>query len=126
MRHATATMKSVESTEDWIKRIGSAKAMEARQSERLAGKLNAPIRGPRSLALIVARMAGTPTTVGHPWSCECELCRPWLWDESGKISTDRDQPAPHEAEPVKPTVIATAPEPKKKASKWQSRRRSGN
>ncbi len=113
-------MITMETTEEYFARIGSREAMEKRQTERLAGKLNKQL--PRG------RPSTHGGTVGHPWECECELCRPWLWSDGEKIDTDRDKPTGnwHEKLPDAPVVVPATAGAKKKASKWQSRGRSSN
>lgn len=78
-------------TEQWLAQIGSAKARDERVAQRLAGKLNAPMKGIRGLGNIVARMAGTPSTVGHKWECVCERCRPWMHD--GRRTLEKQEAA---------------------------------
>lgn len=66
-----------------MQRIGSHEALEKRQALRLAEKLNKPIR-PRP------HKSQLRTSIGHPWECECEVCRPWLWRDGEKVNTDRE------------------------------------
>lgn len=66
-----------------MRRIGSPEAMDKRQSLRLSEKLNKPIR-PRP------HKSDLRTSIGHPWECECEVCRPWLWKSGKKIDTERE------------------------------------
>lgn len=66
-------MAAMESTEDWLRRIGSEAARKERVELRLAGALNAPIRS-----------RGGINTLGKPHSlyCKCDVCvPPWLKEE---------------------------------------------
>lgn len=63
-----------ESTEDWMKRIGSPAARDDRVRLRLAGTINAPVKGIRGLQNIVGRMSGLIKT--HSLYCKCEACLP--------------------------------------------------
>lgn len=79
-----------DTTEEWLSMIGSKEARDERVRLRLAGSLNALIRGPKGLDKAAANLSGLRTTAGHPWSCECDICRPWLWVNGKKIATDRE------------------------------------
>lgn len=98
-----------ESVTKWLKRIGSKKAMEHRRTERLAGRMNAQVKGPRSLRTLVGRMTGTIRP--HSLTCKCEDCQP--------------------PSPELPITKIITPEPKKgfkqPKKKWDSQRgRSSN
>lgn len=118
----------MESTHDWCARIGSREAMDERQALRLAGKCNKPIR-PRP------HRTGLRTTHGHPWECECDMCRPWLWSDGNKIDSDRPElkakyaklkkrKAAHE--PPKLIVVPSQPVPKRRGKRWRNKGTSGN
>lgn len=64
----------METTEQWLARIGSKEAFEQRVKERLSGRLNAPIKGTRGLANLVGEMTGAIEK--HKISCQCEQCVP--------------------------------------------------
>lgn len=110
----------MESTEDWMRRIGSRAAHEKRVELRLAGVVNAPIR-----------KTGDLNTLGRPHSlyCKCEVCVPdWLKEEMKSwpvVTKGMYEAAPRKAKPV--TVIAsTSAEPSRRRSKWEQRGTSGN
>lgn len=54
------------------KEPGSRKALEWRQRERLALRLNAPVKGPRGLQKLVALR--TQKNPPHALMCKCPLC----------------------------------------------------
>ena len=96
------------------KEPGTHEAMLARQRERLAGRLNAPAKGTRGLANIVAEMRGR---VKHSLFCQCIECVPdvvRLWLNRPK----RDECV----------VLESKQGKKRKArrSKWEQRGTSGN
>lgn len=117
----------METTEDWMRRIGSKEAMEERQGLRASRKLNKP--------LPPGRPSSPFSTVGHRWECECSLCRPWLWQDEEKIDIDKNkltgnwhEKLPQLPQEPKPAVVIPAtPEPNKKKRKWTGQRgRSSN
>ena len=107
-------MKS-ESTEDWMKRIGSKQAMEKRQKLRMEGKLNVPIKVSRDHSGLEK----------HSLYCKCERCIPpeiqdWIKNELPKYNLDISKPKPH-------TIIPSEMKTPKKRSKWNDKRgRSSN
>lgn len=121
-----------ESTEDWCRRIGSKKAMEERQAERMAGELNAPIKGAHGLAQIVGKMTGA-LKKPHSLACQCETCipeeiKPWIvemkkWD----LTISPGKPKPHTIIP--PSTLSSQPKGKGfpvPVKRWQQRGSSGN
>lgn len=110
----------MESTEDWMKRIGGNEALEQRILLRRSMKLNRPIPV-RGLAALVGERTGAFKK--HSLFCKCEDCIPpeieeWMV-EMKKWNLLLSDPRPV-------TVIPTKPEPKKRKSKWQQRGNSGN
>lgn len=99
-----------ESTEEWMRRIGCKEAMEHRRSERLAGRMNAPLRGVRGLANVVGRMTGA--FCPHRVNCNCEKCQPWLHQK--------------EENPVVKLPSPKDPKQRRKPKWTQQRGRSGN
>lgn len=97
----------IETTRQWLARIGSKEAMENRQKMRLSGEMNAPLRGPRSL----------------------RDCAKYLQEhgliKSRKLapSTKQDPPAP---KPKPHIIIPSAAVPAKQKKDWQKRGRSSN
>lgn len=99
--------------------------MEERHHMRMAGKWNKPLR-PHP------HKTGLPTTLGHPWQCECEMCRPWLWSDGKKTDTDRDELKDKYAKPhtiIPPSTLQSQPKGKGfpvPTKRWTSRGNSGN
>lgn len=116
-------MKRTETTEDWLRRIGSAEAMEKRQEQRIAGKLNPQVKGPHGLGVLVGKRTGAGKK--HSLTCECDKCIPLeikMWIAEMK---KWDLTIEGNSRPV--TVIIPAKTPGKKAKKWNSNRgRSSN
>lgn len=115
---------ATESITDWLKRIGSKKAMLKRQSERLALKLNAPVKGPHGLKNLVAKRVGVDP---HPLKCKCSECIPdWLKEEMNTWPVVTSGMYEAVSKPV--TVIqGTDKAPKKRKAKWTGNRgRSSN
>lgn len=105
----------------------SRRDLEQRKADRLAGKLNPPVRGTHGLANIVAKAAGRKP---HPLTCQCATCLPdWLREEmkSWPVVT----PGMYEASPrpAKPVTVLPSKEvgrPRRR-SKWSGQRgNSGN
>jgi hypothetical protein len=74
-------------------RLDSLKALEWRKAERLAGRLNAPVKGPRGLAALAA--ASRPK---HSLMCKCPACFdpsvPTL-EESRRRAQEQPEPPVH-------------------------------
>ena len=93
----------METSEEWMARIGSAAAQDERQRLRAQGTINQPRKGPRGLSNI---LAARRKKQAHKISCQCEACRPLEL-------------------PV--TVIEHKPKKKpRKRRKWEQRGSSGN
>lgn len=112
-----------ETTEQWLARIGSREAMEARQMKRLDGDLNAPLKGARGLAAVVRELGGRKE---HPLTCKCIVCIPdWLREDMK--TWPKVTPGMYNAIPRTVTVIKSKDQaPKKRRSKWEKRGTSGN
>lgn len=68
----------------------------------------------------------TSMTEGHPWSCECEAFRPWLWKSGAKVNTDREE-LQHKYPPAPVQKIEGTQGFKKPRKKWSDQRgRSSN
>ncbi len=115
----------MESTEDWLARIGSLEALEKRVALRLSGKINAPIARKVSFADMARfKMHGR----AHSLHCQCDICvPPWLKEEMKswpKVTKGMYEAHP-EAVPVTVIKHKTKP-PKPRKSKWTNKGRSGN
>lgn len=116
----------MESTEEWIRRIGSQEAYDDRIRRRLAGTLNAPLRGKRGLANVVQAMSGLAP---HPLLCRCDECIPsWLKEEMKSwpvIQKGQFNAVP--SEPKKVTKIKHKEgKPSRRKSRWSQRGNSSN
>lgn len=107
----------MESSEEWMRRIGSKGAHKRRVELRLAGVMNAPVRRQSDL-----------NTLGRPHSlyCKCEVCVPdWLKEEMKSWPVVTKGMYERQDRPV--TVVSSkSAEPPRKRGKWEQRGTSGN
>lgn len=103
------------------KHPNSRRELEQRRADRLAGKLNPPIRGVRGLANLVAAEAGRGA---HKVACECRECVPdWLREEMKhwpKVTKGMYEARPRAA--VLVTIIPSTPAPARTRRKWTEKR----
>lgn len=107
--------KRSESYEDSLRRSFTRGAMEQRQGDRIALKLNAPTRGVRGLSNIVGAMCGRDV---HPLACQCIECVPdsvrvWMVEHYGQ-DWDAKKPAKTGIEPLPVTKLPDQPAPKRR------------
>lgn len=111
-------MASSEAFQETPKRSSSRRDLDQRRADRMAGKMNAPVRGARGLANIVAQMSGR---VLHPIDCICNWCMPedmrvvMLGPNHEALRTDHPARAPKEGPRWKaaPEEDVVAPVPPK-------------